>query len=61
MKEKPQVKGMLLRFLAETKTAGYALKALLTDGGREFNNHKVQNILQNAGLNHKTFIPYIPD
>lgn len=61
MKEKSEVKEMLSKFLSEVKTAGYTLKELLTDGGGEFNNSEVHDIVQKAGLNHRVSMPYCPE
>lgn len=60
IKEKSQMKEMLARFLAEVKTANYTLKELLTNGGGEFINSEVLNIVQKAGLNYRTSMLYTP-
>lgn len=61
MKKKSEVADKLKCFLAKAKTAGHAVKELLTDGGGEFDNHEVQQITVNSGLNHRIVMPYTPE
>lgn len=49
---KTKLTDVLSRLLAEVKTAGYTVKELLIDGGREFNNSQIHKTVQKAGLNH---------
>lgn len=53
-----KTEAVITKFAAKVKTAGYTLKELWTNGGREFNNSEVHSIVQKAGLNHQTFMPY---
>ncbi|GBM70680.1 hypothetical protein AVEN_270787-1 [Araneus ventricosus] len=61
IKEKSEVKEMLSRLLSEMKNAGYMLKELLTDGGGEFGNSEVHQIIQKEGLSHRISMPYTPE
>ncbi|GBN41567.1 Retrovirus-related Pol polyprotein from transposon TNT 1-94 [Araneus ventricosus] len=61
IKKKYDIKEMLSRFLSEMKNAGYMLKELLTDGGGEFNNSEVHQIIQKEGLSPRTSMPYTPE
>ncbi|GBM61163.1 Retrovirus-related Pol polyprotein from transposon TNT 1-94 [Araneus ventricosus] len=43
------------------KNAGYMLKELLTDGGGEFNNSEVHQIIQKEDLSHRKSMHYTPE
>ncbi|CAA9994717.1 unnamed protein product [Nesidiocoris tenuis] len=56
--EKSEVQEKLLSFLAEVKTAGFAVKELLSDNGGEFDCQAVQEILAKNGIRHRLTMPY---
>lgn len=47
--------------IKETKTAGHAIKTLLSDNGGEFDNKAVLKILNSYGIQQRLTMPYTPE
>ncbi len=61
LKNKSEVTDKLKNFLAETKTLGFVVKELLTDGGGEYSSKEFEATTQEAGLYHRKSMPYTPE
>lgn len=61
LKSKNEVSECLKTFLNEAKTAGHSIKELLSDGGKEFDNLTVSEILKSNGINFRVSMPYTPE
>jgi transposase InsO family protein len=60
--EKSEVKEKVKEFLAFAKTStGNSVKAVVTDGGKEYDNTEVKKILAEAGIDHHKTAPYTPE
>lgn len=61
LREKSDVKDKLKEYLSfvQTSTGNY-VKALTTDGGKEYDNKEVREILAAAGIEHHKTAPYTP-
>lgn len=46
------------KFINEAKAIGVKIKEFLCDGGKEFDNQKVRNILAAKGINFRKTMPY---
>jgi len=57
---KSEVADCLRKFLKEVKTAGHAIKVLLSDSYNEFNCEAVQKVLEEHGITHRLTMPYTP-
>ena len=61
LRNKSEVKDKLKDFLSFVETSsGNNVKILLTDGGKEYDNHEVRAILNAAGIEHRKTAPYAP-
>lgn len=58
LKTKTEVSDCLKTFINETKTVGHTIKEFLCDGGKEFDNSSVRNILELNGINLRVIMPY---
>ncbi|KRZ83588.1 Retrovirus-related Pol polyprotein from transposon TNT 1-94 [Trichinella sp. T8] len=58
LKRKDDVAQCLETFLNESRTAGNTVECILSDGGHEFNNAHVKDILQRRGVAMRTAMPY---
>lgn len=61
LKKKSEVARCLSTFLNETSVAGHVVKELLYDGGKEFDNTEVKEILESKGINFRKSMPYTPE
>lgn len=61
LKQKSEVSEKLKLFLAEAKTSGHKIQALLCDNGGEFDNQRVREILQKEGIKLRLVCPYTPE
>lgn len=61
LRRKSEVKDKLALMLAETETAGYTVKCLLSDNGGEFDNKSVRDILNSRGIQQRLVAPYTPE
>lgn len=61
LKQKSDVTRKLSQFIAEAKTAGHAIKEILSDNGKEFDNKEFRNILLKEGISHRLIMPYTPE
>lgn len=57
---KSEVTNCLKTFLNEADVAGHTIKEFLSDGGREFDNSSVREILHSKGINIRLSMPYTP-
>ena len=60
MRHKSEVAEKLITVLAVIKTAGYGVKELLSDNGGEFDNFRVNKILNLHGIKQRLTMPYTP-
>lgn len=60
LREKAEVHAKLSLMLSEAKAAGVVIKELLSDNGGEFDNGKVQAILNKEGIKQRLTMPYTP-
>ena len=61
LRDKGEVKDKLKDFLSFVRTSsGSNVKILLTDGGKEYDNHEVRAILNAVGIEHRKTAPYTP-
>ncbi|KRZ26987.1 Retrovirus-related Pol polyprotein from transposon TNT 1-94 [Trichinella pseudospiralis] len=58
LKRKDDVAQCLETFLNESRSAGNTVECILSDGGLEFNNAHVKEILQRRGIAMRTAMPY---
>src|SRR5277367_89492 len=61
LKQKSEVAEKLKVYLAEVDAAGHRMRELLTDGGKEFDNAEVREVLASKGINFRTTMPYTPE
>ncbi|XP_003376315.1 retrovirus-related Pol polyprotein from transposon TNT 1-94 [Trichinella spiralis] len=61
LNRKDDVAQCLETFLNESRTAGNTVECILSDGGLEFNNAHVKDILQRRGVAMRTAMPYTPE
>lgn len=61
LKRKSEVHGALETFLNEAKTNGHIAKVLRSDGGGEFVNKKIADLLASRGIEHHVTPPYTPE
>lgn len=61
LRKKSEVSDKLNEFLAMVKTAGHTVKEFLSDGGKEFDNAEVKEILAKYGIEHRLSMPYTPE
>ncbi|KRX34591.1 Retrovirus-related Pol polyprotein from transposon TNT 1-94 [Trichinella murrelli] len=61
LKRKDDVAQCLETFLDESRTAGNTVECILSDGGLEFNNAHVKDILQRRRVAMRTAMPYTPE
>ncbi|KRX39073.1 Retrovirus-related Pol polyprotein from transposon TNT 1-94 [Trichinella sp. T9] len=61
LKKKDDVAQCLETFLDESRTAGNTVECILSDGGLEFNNAHVKDILQRRSVAMRTAMPYTPE
>ena len=59
--KKSDVHKKLSQFIAEIKTIGHTFKVLLSDGGKEFDNGQVREILEKEGIIQRLTVPYTPE
>lgn len=57
---KNEVSRCLKQFLNEAKTAGYTVKRLLSDAGKEFDYEAVRKIISDHGITLRIVTPYTP-
>ena len=60
LKQKCEVSTVLEAFLNEAKTNGHVVKSFRCDGGKEFDNKKVSELLADRGIEHCITPPYTP-
>lgn len=61
LKEKSEVIEKMNQFLAEAATTGHIVKMMLSDGGGEFDNKKVKEVLAKKGIIRRITMPYTPE
>lgn len=61
MKQKSEVIDKLNLFLAEAEAAGHKVKEFFSDGGGEFDNKKVRELLARRGIIQRITMPYTPE
>ena len=58
LRHKSEVEDKLKQFLTETDVVGYKIKQFLSDGGKEFDNNQVHNLLEKRGIDVRMSMPY---
>lgn len=60
VREKSEVKDVLVKVIQYTKTLDYKIQELLSDNGGEFDNREVKEILSKEGIVQRLTAPYTP-
>lgn len=61
IEKKSEVSDCLEIYLNECKTTGHIVKSFMSDGGTEFCNYKVRQMLHKRGIVMRTTMPYTPE
>jgi hypothetical protein len=61
LRQKSDVCRVLKQFLNEAETNGHVVKQLRCDGGKEFDNRNVSELLAKRGIEHCISTPYTPE
>src|SRR5699024_3267186 len=61
IKTKSEVANCVKTFMNEAAIAGHTIEEFLSDGGKEFDNAEVREILQSRGIVFRKTMPYTPE